>query len=112
METKTLSESSLAYFKVDQKMKRMQQMTRTMGGGMDSSAFPTKKTLVVNPKHGLVKKALSLWNTDLHKPLAKKMAVYVQDLAQLSSEGMDGKKREEFVQRSQDLMENLTRFIQ
>ncbi|MDH4468119.1 MAG: molecular chaperone HtpG [Bacteriovoracaceae bacterium] len=112
VETKTLSESSLAYFKVDQMMKRMQQMTRTMGGGMDSSAFPTKKTLVVNPKHGLVKKALSLWNNDLHKPLAKKMAVYVQDLAQLSSEGMDGKKREEFVQRSQDLMENLTRFIQ
>jgi hypothetical protein len=40
------------------------------------------------------------------------MAQHVQDLAQLSSEGMDGKKREEFVRRSQDLVENLTKFIQ
>ncbi len=113
VETKSLNDSSLAYFKIDQMMKRMQQMTKSMGGGAnDANPFPMKKTLVINPKHGLVRKALSLWQNEEHKPLAKKMAIYVQDLAQLSSEGMDGKKREEFVQRSQDLMENLTRFIQ
>jgi len=99
--------ASAAYFKVDQQMKRFQQMTKQMGG---DSHFPLKKTLVINPSNPLVKNAFKLWGKEKEedKALAKKIAFYIQDLAHLSGEGLSAGEKDQFVTRSQELVRELT----
>lgn len=99
--------SSPAYFKLDHQMKRFEQMTRNMGGGMNFNA-PSKKTLVVNPRNQLVQNALKLFKTDEKKELAKKICHHVQDLAQISGEGLESKDKDVFVKRSQELISELS----
>lgn len=93
-----------AYFKVDESMRRFQQMTKSMG---QNFPMPLKKTLVVNPTHPLVQNAWKL-SEGKHKELAKKMVTHVQDLATLSSEGLTAENKEAFVARSQDLIQELS----
>ncbi len=110
VDVKNLKNSSnSAYFKVDEQMKRFQQMTKSMG----NSAFsmPIKKTLVVNPNNALIKNALKIWEKGEKKDLAEKIAYYVQDLATLSSEGLNSEDKEKFVNRSQTLVQELSQFI-
>ena len=97
---------SAAYFKVDESMKRFQQMTQSMG--QTSFDMPIKKTLVLNPSNSLVKNAFKLWAKDDKKDLAKKIALYVQDLAAISGEGLNDKDRARFVSESQELMGELS----
>jgi molecular chaperone HtpG len=104
------SSPSAAYIKVDQNMKRFMQMSRSMGGGMETS-FPVKKTLVVNDLHPLVKNAFDLWHQENKKPIAEKIVRHVVDLAKLSSEGMEGEQKDLFIKRSQDLMQELSGLI-
>jgi molecular chaperone HtpG len=98
--------SSPAYFKIDESMKRLQQMTKSMGN--QSSAFPIKKTLVINPNSELIKNAYKIWEKGDNKELAKKLCFHVKDLATISSEGLDQKDRSGFVGRSQELIQELT----
>ena len=51
--------SSSAYFKVDENMKRFQQMTKSMGN--TAFSMPIKKTLVINPSNTLIKNAFKIW---------------------------------------------------
>tara|TARA_B100001971_G_scaffold215192_1_gene259820 strand:+ start:71470 stop:73404 length:1935 start_codon:yes stop_codon:yes gene_type:complete len=98
--------TSAAYMKVDQNMKRMQQMTQQMGNsGFD---FPVKKTLVLNPASNLVQNVFKLWSKDDKKDLAKKLVFHIQDLAQISGEGLGDEERALFVNRSQELVSELT----
>jgi molecular chaperone HtpG len=98
--------TSAAYFKIDESMKRMQRMTQSMG--QDASAFPIKKTLVLNPSNPLIKNAFKLWSKEDKKELAKKLCFYVQDLATISGEGLKEDEKEGFISRSQDLMSELS----
>jgi molecular chaperone HtpG len=101
--------SSSAYFKVDESMKRFQQMTKSMG--QTSAAFPIKKTLIVNPRNPLIKNALKIWEKGEKKELAEKICHHVQDLASLSSEGLSSEDKEKFVNRSQSLVQELSQYI-
>ena len=101
--------SSSAYFKVDENMKRFQQMTRSMG--QNSFPMPIKKTLVVNPKNALIQNAMKIWEKGQNKELASSIAHHVQDLATLSGEGLDAKEKESFVNRSQKLIQELSNFV-
>lgn len=94
-----------AYFKVDEQMKRFAHMAKGMG---QNAMFPTKKTLVVNAQNPLVQNALKLHNTGKNEDLAKKICLHVEDLANISSEGLDMEQRETFVKRSQDLIQELS----
>ncbi len=110
VEVKNLkASSSSAYFKVDETMKRFQQMTKSMG----QSAFnaPLKKTLIVNPRNTLVQNAMRIWEKGEKKDLAEKICHHVQDLASLSSEGLTSEEKERFVARSQALVQELSQFI-
>ena len=98
---------SPAYFKLDHQMKRFEAMTRNFGGE-SPFAMPARKTLVVNPKNQLVQNALKLFKTDANKELGKKLCFHVQDLAQISGEGLDNKDKDIFVKRSQELLSELT----
>ena len=101
--------SSSAYFKVDENMKRFQQMTKSMG--QTAFAMPIKKTLVVNPRNTLIQNAFKIWEKGEKKELAEKICYHVQDLASLSSEGLTSEEKEKFVNRSQSLVQELSQFI-
>lgn len=110
VEVKNLKNAtSSAYFKVDEQMKRFQQMTKSMG--QNTFALPLKKTLVVNPKNPLVQNALKLWEKGEKKELAEKLCHHVQDLANISSDGLSGEEKEKFVLRSQDLVQEMSKYI-
>lgn len=107
VEIKSLKGStSAAYYKIDENMKRFQQMAKSMGP--NAFQMPLKKTLVVNPSHPLIKNAFKLWDKGEKKELATKMVHYVQDLAMISSEGLSQGEKEKFVTRSQDLVQELS----
>ena len=101
--------SSSAYFKVDEHMKRFQQMTKSMG--QTAFSMPVKKTLVVNPQNPLIKNALKIWEKGEKKELAEKICHHVQDLASISSEGLSTEEKEKFVNRSQALVQELSQYI-
>lgn len=98
--------ATAAYFKVDESMKRFQQMTKSMG--QSNFAMPSKKTLVLNPSHALVKNAFKLAENNEKKELAGKICHHIQDLAAISGEGLNDNDRKEFVARSQDLISELS----
>lgn len=93
-----------AYFKVDEQMKRMHQMAKSMG---NETMFPVKKTLVINPGSPLIQNALKLHEKG-NDGLVKKLCHHVEDLAHISSEGLKHEDREAFVLRTQELMQELT----
>ncbi len=100
------STSAPAYLKVDQNMKRFQQISRSMG--QDANMMPVKKTLVINPTHALIKNAFQLSSKEDKKELASKIVHHVQDLAMISSNGLDQEKKADFVKRSQEIIEELS----
>jgi molecular chaperone HtpG len=102
---KIKNSQSPAYFKVDEQMKRMQQMAKGMG---NEAMFPIKKTLVINPGSPLIQNALKLHEKGTNDPLVKKIVHHVEDLALISSEGLKHEDREAFVSRTQELMQELT----
>lgn len=110
VDVKNLKNSpSSAYFKVDEQMKRFQQMTKSMGNS--SFQMPIKKTLVVNPSNPLIQNALKMWEKGDRKELAEKICYHVQDLASISSEGLTPEEKERFVTRSQQLVQELSGFV-
>ncbi|MGB0454625.1 MAG: molecular chaperone HtpG [Bacteriovoracaceae bacterium] len=97
-----------AYFKVDEQMKRFQKMAQSMGN--TPAAFPLKKTLVINPSNELVKNALKIHESGKNSELAKKLCLHVSDLAKISSEGLDNETKDQFIQRNQELISELSNF--
>ncbi len=102
---KIKNSTSPAYFKIDEQMKRMHQMAKGMG---NEAMFPVKKTLVINPGSPLIQNALKLHEKGTNHTLVKKLVHHVEDLAQISSEGLNPEDRESFVSRTQELMQELT----
>lgn len=100
------SQGPAAYFKVDEQMKRFQQMTKSMG--QSNFQMPIKKTLVLNPSNSLVQNVFKLWAKEDKKDLAIKMAKHIQDLASISGEGLSDKETKAFVGRSQELISELS----
>lgn len=102
---RTKNGTTVAYFKIDEQLKRMNQMAKSMG---NDSMFPLKKTLVINPANPLIQNALKLHEKGHKDELVKKICHHVEDLAHISSEGLRLEDREAFVVRTQDLIEELT----
>ncbi|MBT7610096.1 MAG: molecular chaperone HtpG [Bacteriovoracaceae bacterium] len=103
---KVSNSKSPAYLKVDEQMKRFQKMTQSMGNAQ--SSFPVKKTLVINPANALIMNALKIHEKGNSEQLVSKICHHVEDLASISSEGLPDENRELFVERSQQLIEELT----
>lgn len=102
---RTKNATTVAYFKTDEQLKRMNQMAKSMG---NDAMFPLKKTLVINPANPLIQNALKLHEKGHKNDLVKKICHHVEDLAHISSEGLRLEDREAFVVRTQDLIEELT----
>ena len=97
--------SSPAYFKVDEQMKRFSKMATSMG---QNQSFPVKKTLVINPKNALIQNALKIHEKGNNEPIVDMICHHVEDLATISSEGLKNEDKEKFVERSQNLIKELT----
>jgi len=95
-----------AYFKVDEQMKRFQKMAQSMG--QTDSPFPLKRTLVINPANALIQNALKIHESGKNQQLVERLVHYVGDLASISSEGLKNEDKEQFVERSQALIQELT----
>ncbi len=100
-----------AYYKVDEQMKRFQKMAESMGQGAGAN-FPLKRTLVINPSNALIQNALKLHEKGSQEELVERIVHYVGDLASISSEGLKNEDKEQFVRRSQDLIQDLTSQLQ
>ncbi|RLA65568.1 MAG: molecular chaperone HtpG [Epsilonproteobacteria bacterium] len=94
-----------AYYKIDEQMRRFSKMAESMGG---NEKFPIKKTFVVNPANTLIQNALKMHEKGEHKGLVNKLCHHVEDLANISSGGLNNEERDSFVQRSQELLKELT----
>lgn len=97
-----------AYIKIDESMKRFQQMSQTMG--QNSFNMPIKKTLIVNPTNPLIQNALKIYEKGDNKELVHKICTHVKDLAAISGEGLNNEERDQFVKRSQELIQELSNF--
>ena len=96
--------SSPAYFKIDEQMKRMGHMARSMG---QNNSFPVKRTLVINPGNPLIQNALKIHEKG-NNDLVEKLCHHVEDLAMISSDGLKNEDKESFVKRSEDLVQELS----
>lgn len=94
-----------AYLKVDEQMKRFAKMAMSMG---NNNPFPVKKTLVINPNSAIVQNALKIHEKGTNPNLVAKICHHVEDLAIISSEGLKQEEKEAFVQRTQDLVNELS----
>lgn len=95
-----------AYFKIDETMKRFAKMAQSMGQG--EASFPVKRTLVINPQNPLIQNALKLHEKGDRAELVEKLCFHVQDLATISSEGLKTEDKDQFVERSQKLIQDLS----
>jgi molecular chaperone HtpG len=98
-----------AYFKIDENMKRFAKMAQSMGQG--TNAFPVKRTLVINPTNPLIQNALKLHEKGGQEQLVEKLCHHVQDLATISSEGLKTEEKDQFVARSQSLIQDLSSLV-
>ncbi len=107
VEVKGLKNStSVGYIKVDEQMKRFQQMTQRMG--QTTFSMPLKKTLVINPTNKLVQNTLKISEKGDNQKLVEKMCHHVEDLANISSVGISGEDASKFVERSEELIKELS----
>ena len=91
-----------AMLEVSEESRRMQDMMR-MYGGMGMMPSMNDETLVLNAASPVVQKLLASTNEDLSKTIA----VQLYDLARISSRPLEAGELTAFIQRSQDLMQNL-----
>ena len=97
--------TSPAFFKVDERMRRLSRMAESMG---QESTFPVKRTLVVNPNGPLIRNILGLHEKGGRESLVEKLCHHVGDLASISGQGLEDGERDAFIRRTQDLMQELT----
>lgn len=102
---KVTGDTAPAYMKTDEQMKRFARMAESMG---QNNKFPVKKTLVLNPANGLVQNAFRIHESGKHEKLVEQICLHVNDLAKISSEGLEQDQRDAFVKRSQELIKDLS----
>ena len=91
-----------AMLEVSEESRRMQDMMR-MYGGMGMMPSANDETLVLNAASPVVQKLLASENEELSKTIA----VQLYDLARISSRPLEAGELTAFIQRSQDLMQDL-----
>ena len=99
--------TSPGYYKIDEQMKRFSKMAVSMG---NNAAFPIKKKLVINPSNPLVMNALKIHEKGTHPELVEKLCHHIEDMAQVSSEGLTETNKQSFLKNTQDLIKSLSEF--
>ncbi len=88
--------------------RRMQEMSRMFGGGMDfKSMFPDEQTLVLNRSNNLIKALIKLKDSDDKKADADMICQHIYDLAMMSHKQLEPDEMTRFIERSNLLLARL-----
>jgi molecular chaperone HtpG len=93
---------------LSEQSRRMQEMSKMFGGGMDvSSMFPKEQTLVLNSSNKLVKAIMDLKNNDQKKDDIKLISEHIYDLAMMSHQPLTPEAMSKFIERSNEILMKL-----
>lgn len=93
---------------LSEQSRRMQEMSKMFGGGMDMRGmFPDEQTLVLNRNNNLIQMLLKLKDNDERKDDAKMICEQVYDLALMSHKQLDAEAMTRFIERSNLILEKL-----
>jgi molecular chaperone HtpG len=100
-----MAEDVSAVIELSEQSRRMQEMSAMYG--MDTSAFPTDETLVLNSDNGVVKLLLSIKDNADKKDEAKLICEQVYALATMSNKALSAEEMTAFIARSNKILEML-----
>jgi molecular chaperone HtpG len=93
---------------LSEQSRRMQEMSKMYGGGMDmSSMFPKEQTLVLNSSNKLVKAVIDLKDNESKKDDVKLISEHIYDLAMMSHRPLDSEAMSKFITRSNEILMKL-----
>lgn len=93
---------------LSEQSRRMQEMSKMFGGGMDMShMFPKEQTLVLNSSNKLVKAIIDLKNNDSKKDDVKLISEHIYDLAMMSHQPLEPDAMSKFIERSNEILMKL-----
>jgi molecular chaperone HtpG len=102
------NESIPAVVLLSEHSRRMQEMSKMYGGGMDmSSMFPKEQTLVLNSSNKLVKAVIDLKNNESKKEDVKLISEHIYDLAMMSHQQLEPEAMSKFIARSNEILMKL-----
>ncbi len=88
--------------------RRMQEMSRMYGGGMDMrSMFPEEQTLVLNRNNHLIKALIKLKDMEDRKADTDMICQHIYDLAVMSNKQLEPEAMTRFIDRSNQLLSRL-----
>ncbi len=93
---------------LSEQSRRMQEMSKMFGGGMDmSSMFPKEQTLVLNSSNKLVKAIIDLKENEAKKDDVKLISEHIYDLAMMSHQPLEPAAMSKFIERSNEILMKL-----
>lgn len=102
------NESIPAVVLLSEQSRRMQEMSRMFGGGMDMShMFPKEQTLVLNSSNKLVKAVMDLKDNEAKKDDVKLISEHIYDLAMMSHQPLEPDAMAKFIERSNEILMKL-----
>jgi len=102
------NESVPAMILLSEQSRRMQEMSKMFGGGMDmSNMFPKEQTLVLNSSNRLVKAVIDLKDNEAKKDDVKLISEHIYDLAMMSHQPLEPDAMSKFIERSNEILMKL-----
>jgi molecular chaperone HtpG len=93
---------------LSEQSRRMQEMSKMFGGGMDMShMFPKEQTLVLNSSNKLVKAVIDLKENEAKKDDIKLISEHIYDLAMMSHQPLEPEAMAKFIERSNEILMKL-----
>ncbi len=93
---------------LSEQSRRMQEMSRMFGGGMDiKNMFPEEITLVLNRSNSLIKALMVIKDKEERKEDVGMICEQVYDLAMMSHKQLEADAMTRFIERSNKLLEKL-----
>ncbi len=99
------SEDVAGMIVLSEQSRRMQDMMKMYGGGMDASMFPSDEVLVLNRKHPLVKYTLE--NGDKDQEVTDLVTQQLYDLAMISHKPLSPDAMNAFIKRSNEILKRV-----
>lgn len=96
------SHNTPAVMLLSEHSRRMQEMSKMFGGGMDASLFPVEETLVINGNNKLINLLMNL--SQDNKEDSEMICRHIYDLAVLSHKQMGTDAMAEFIARSNEIL--------
>jgi len=102
------NETVTAMILLSEQSRRMQEMSKMFGGGMDmSNMFPKEQTLVLNSSNKLVKALIDLKENEARKDDVKLISEHIYDLAMMSHQKLEPDAMSKFIERSNEILMKL-----